>query len=870
MRNGTNTFRGELPHLAPEALPDQGAQEATNCRLETGNLESYRQFAQTHVLANTGTVQTIFLAQHPTTTASAWLSFNEVVDIARNVVEDDPDGLLLLTSPGLYDTPVYTTYATATAGAEPYPAAGSLLPLGVPGPSDIPVLTLGVDPTPTTFTIDILDEGDVLDDQWVTSPHAQGGGLHSDVAQVAAIGNPGSCYRLRYDESQPGSGPYAYRKVDTAPATLIVVTADFRFAESDDDATRRAGLAVAVNGEGLGCAAQVFNGNGLRIVNQADKAGWYGAGIIETVACPLSYGVWYSFEVTMTVNGNGTQKVTARVLDGVTEVATVTATAVFEVGDYVGINAASGSDAAAEFATLFDNIHVLASGATGVVPNLTATNYVYTFVNNRGWESVPSLPTEDINRADGVSVTVTTSTTAPAGYSAVTHKRIYRLVSALTGDLFLLVAEIPLAQADYVDTLTDNQVGPDELESQEFDLPPATLQDIIALPCGAYAGFFGKQLCLSAAGWPHAWPVRQRHACEFPIVGIDKLGNTIVVGTTGRAYTCTGTEPSNYVMSEPGESQACLSKRSMVFLDGQGVAFASPDGYVLCQGSAGNLRNLTEHVFTKRQWQEKNPASIIGAVHDGVLHWYWETVEPAVVTVLFLFHMTQGASAEGDAAEFELGDRLSEDQTLATWTANNSRYTLLASNPAPKFGALSLAGLGDNETCLWSRDATQTNPQVPESFALTSASVFALDAWVYKASGGISTSQLFVSISHFDYSTGFYSFSLRVMADDTIHGVYDGDTISVDITGPAISLDTWTHVRLNYDGTTVRLFVDGALEGEQVQAGIAQEMGTINYAEIVLQDSFNPSIGIDEAYAVLGTTLGITPFTPPVAPWPNP
>ncbi len=170
MRIGTNEFRGELPHIAPEALPDQAAQVAINCRMETGNLEPFKQFAQTKVLANTGTVQTIFLAQHPTTSANAWLSFNEDVDIARNVVEDDPDGLLLLTCPELFDTPVYTTYAAATTGSEPFPVAGSLLPLGVPGPSDIPVLALGVDNSPTTFSIDVTDPGDQLAQSWISSP----------------------------------------------------------------------------------------------------------------------------------------------------------------------------------------------------------------------------------------------------------------------------------------------------------------------------------------------------------------------------------------------------------------------------------------------------------------------------------------------------------------------------------------------------------------------------------------------------------------------------------------------------------------------------------------------------------------------------
>ncbi len=622
MRIGTNQFRGELPHLAPEALPDHGAQVAINCRMETGNLQPFKQFAQTKVLANTGTVRTIFLAQHPTTTASAWLSFNEDVDIARNVVEDDPDGLLLLTCPELFDTPVYTTYAAATTGAEPYPVSGSLLPLGVPGPSDIPTLVLGADPTPTTFSIDITDAGDELETSWVTStPRA--GSTFSSVTQEAAEGDPSPCYRLRYDEiHNPGEAPWARRNFGIQDATLIEVTASMRF--SIDTSVRNGWLGVATDDQGAGVLVGIVSGT-LQIRNST-LLEWYGSGLVDQVAAPgLTGGVWYTLSVKITKNPPpaNTQTVVATISNGATVIATVTATNVFTIGGNCFISAAIPDDSGSVYATDFDNIHVQANGSTGITPKLTATNYVYTFVNDRGWESVPSLPTADVLRPDGVAVTVTTSTTAPVGYSAVTLKRIYRLVSATTGDLFLLVAEIPLAQADFVDNLADNEVGPDELESQDFDLPPAGLRGIMALPNGAYSGFVGKQLCISAAGWPHAWPVKQRHSCEFNIVATGKLGNTIVVGTEGRAYTCTGTEPSSYVMSEPGESQACVSKPSMVYLDGQGVAFASPDGYQLCPGSADNLRNLTENIFTREQWQEKNPASIIGAVHDGVLHWYW-------------------------------------------------------------------------------------------------------------------------------------------------------------------------------------------------------------------------------------------------------
>ena len=57
---------------------------------------------------------------------------------------------------------------TATAGAEPYPV--TTRPLGVPNPDAAPTLTVGVDTTATTFSVDITDNGDQLATSWTISP----------------------------------------------------------------------------------------------------------------------------------------------------------------------------------------------------------------------------------------------------------------------------------------------------------------------------------------------------------------------------------------------------------------------------------------------------------------------------------------------------------------------------------------------------------------------------------------------------------------------------------------------------------------------------------------------------------------------------
>jgi len=160
-----DSFRGEVPRITPRGLPPNAAQEATNCRLQTGDLESWRQFALTKTLAQTTTpVQTIYLLK------DKWLSWNDQVDVARGVIQDN-DWRTYLTCPDLYDEPRFTTYALATTGAEPFPVVTR--PIGVPAPGSRPtvVLSSAATPDPTVFNILVDDDhGDLLETAWEHSP----------------------------------------------------------------------------------------------------------------------------------------------------------------------------------------------------------------------------------------------------------------------------------------------------------------------------------------------------------------------------------------------------------------------------------------------------------------------------------------------------------------------------------------------------------------------------------------------------------------------------------------------------------------------------------------------------------------------------
>lgn len=154
--------RGEVPRLASHLLPDNAAQAAVGARLLTGDITAWRQFSSVKTLATPAPVRTIYLLK------DKWLSWGVDVDVARGIAPGDDTYRIYLTAPTLYGAPRWTNYTLATTGSEPYPVATR--PLGVPNPDAAPTLSVGVDTTATTFSVNITDNGDQLTDSWTTSP----------------------------------------------------------------------------------------------------------------------------------------------------------------------------------------------------------------------------------------------------------------------------------------------------------------------------------------------------------------------------------------------------------------------------------------------------------------------------------------------------------------------------------------------------------------------------------------------------------------------------------------------------------------------------------------------------------------------------
>ncbi len=616
MLRAITSFRGEAPRVSPRLLPDNAAQDATNAKLLTGDLRAWRQFATTFGLSNPGVVQTIFRLD------GAWLSWSADVDVARGTVAGDTTFRTYLTAPGFYAEPRFTNYALATTGSPPYPV--TTRPLGVPAPDSPPTAVAGVGSTPST---NVTDDGDQLVTSWTISGTVIVGSTVSEVSQDATLGNPLPSYLIR-SLNNASSGAYAYRDFGIEEAAVASFSTDF-YMKQNGGPFQTASWRPAVSSTGAGAVIKIGSPYGIGTVYLliGISSAWGTVGSwLEAIPVTLSELTWYRMVIDIAKQDNGTTSVTASIYSGSTLLYSTELTSAFATGGYCGIEGVDQQGSGQpEAACNYDNLNVQASGSTATITT-TATSYVFTFVNDLDQESAPSPVSSTILRPDGVTVTVTTPVAVPSGVSSdygIDTKRIYRAATGNLGTEFRFVAEIPLTTADYADVLTDAQLG-EVLPSSLWALPPDDLEGILALPNGVMAGFSKNQLCLSAQNFPHAWPVEYRLNTDTDIVGIGNIDTTVVIGTQSFVYVASGNDPAAYSMSKSEVPYACSSKNSFAYLTGIGVVFAGPDGLMAVAG-IGQIRNLTDPVFTRDQWQALNPESMVGVAHNDIYFLFWES-----------------------------------------------------------------------------------------------------------------------------------------------------------------------------------------------------------------------------------------------------
>ncbi len=382
---------------------------------------------------------------------------------------------------------------------------------------------------------------------------------------------------------------------------------------------------------GIGTSVFFSSWGGVQIYSHSS---WDTIGAsIDQIAAPGVVGIGTRYTVTLTASqiSSVAASIVIRIVNANTgDVVVNNASSTISIdGPRVGFK---GSPAPRAQSFFIDNINVTVAAPDPQQEDESIfTSYVFTYVNEFGEEGPPSEASDTIQRNDNATTIVVTPTGLPTGISfdyGIVSKRIYRAATGALGTVFRFVAEIGLNVSDYTDTVADADLG-DVMESDDWDLPPGDLRYILALPNGIMVGASRNRLCLSVQNRPHAWPVAYRLPTDSPITGLANIDTSVIIGTQTFVYTASGNSPDSYSMSKPGAPHACLSARSMAELLRIGAVFAGADGIMAVNGPT-DVINLTDPIFTRDQWQELGPETILGIAHDDIYFFFYGTSEGTV------------------------------------------------------------------------------------------------------------------------------------------------------------------------------------------------------------------------------------------------
>lgn len=251
----------------------------------------------------------------------------------------------------------------------------------------------------------------------------------------------------------------------------------------------------------------------------------------------------------------------------------------------------------------------VAVGATlGAGTTPVATVYVYTFVSQWGEESAPSPASAIVSfdHSDGDCDLSALETSYAAEYNPIDKVRIYRSLSGTNQAAYQLVAELDPPAATYTDNTPDTGLG-EIIESTEYDLPPADMFGLLDFGNGILVGFTEDEILFCEPYQPHAWPNEYRLSVQQTIVGGGVFGNTLVVCTEDQPVLIVGNHPSTMTMTVHPDHQACLSAQGIVQMRGA-VIWPSPNG--LYQIGYGGSKLLTEPLYDRETWQQRNPSQL--------------------------------------------------------------------------------------------------------------------------------------------------------------------------------------------------------------------------------------------------------------------
>lgn len=263
--------------------------------------------------------------------------------------------------------------------------------------------------------------------------------------------------------------------------------------------------------------------------------------------------------------------------------------------------------------------------------NKRYTYFFWTWVDEYGYESPTSDPSNEIEYNDGD--TISFSTDGLEIPKDATTIRVYKVITGTSEGRIQFIKDITVSGATiggFSVKVKDEDAG--EIQPDIVAMP-SDLKCVIKVPGNYYAGFSPsrpKTVMFSAVDLLYSWPDDYRYDVDDNIVALAATSNTVFALTDGWPFVLSGTGPDTMTVSKLAGPASCVSPRSVcVFRNA--VYYASNQGLMTIYNSAdaGTVcANLTDKIFTKDQWLALRPSTCVAGQFDGALHLFFDNDGP--------------------------------------------------------------------------------------------------------------------------------------------------------------------------------------------------------------------------------------------------
>jgi hypothetical protein len=233
--------------------------------------------------------------------------------------------------------------------------------------------------------------------------------------------------------------------------------------------------------------------------------------------------------------------------------------------------------------------------------------YVCTYVSAYGEEGPPSTVSSVLELfCEDDTVTLTFSDVSGFGNKNITKRRIYRTATSDDSTEFYFVAEIPVTDTTYEDSLLAYELGA-LLATDDYDPPPDDMEGLIMTSTGIAIGFADNSIIPSEPYLPYAFPTGYRQSLPDNVVGLVEMSSGIVIATDNKPAIMQGSLPDSFTLTVLDAALPCIAKYSVVDM-GEAAIYASHEGLVSVSSDGAQV--ITRNILSKSYWQSLNPSTI--------------------------------------------------------------------------------------------------------------------------------------------------------------------------------------------------------------------------------------------------------------------